>query len=176
MPVPNYGENEDAHVYAHKDGWVLAYFLKEDPVSKNIDMVSYQNTGTVDHTNLQGALSVIASANGSPFATPTYYDFRYPNATHMMFIGESNKDGDDHFSVQLPSAYGYYERGWVIRDYVQFTNDSYFKIDGSSINLGCGTSCPFVYGFIPASQLLPDEIHDINTGDIGAIAILYRVP
>ena len=173
VPVPNYSENEDAHVYAHKDGWVLAYFLKEDPVSKIVDLVSYQNTGTVDNTNLQGALSVIAAANGSPFETPDYYDFRYPNATHLMVIGESKWDGNDHFSVQLPSEYGYYERSWVIRGSDGYDNQ-YFKIDGDEI-ADC-SRCRFGYDIIPPSLLLPGETHDIETGDYGALAILYRVP
>ena len=27
VPVAGYTENADAHVYVHKDGWILAYFL-----------------------------------------------------------------------------------------------------------------------------------------------------
>jgi hypothetical protein len=41
IPVPNYPETEDAHAYIHKDGWMLAYYLKVDPVGKIVDWQSY---------------------------------------------------------------------------------------------------------------------------------------
>ena len=30
LPIPNYSDEQDVHVYAHVDGWVLAYYLKAD--------------------------------------------------------------------------------------------------------------------------------------------------
>ena len=34
MAVPEYPESEDVHVYVHTNGWVMAYYLKADPVGK----------------------------------------------------------------------------------------------------------------------------------------------
>ncbi len=39
VAVPNYPEeNFDAHVYVHTTGWILAYYLRVDPVSKILDV------------------------------------------------------------------------------------------------------------------------------------------
>lgn len=42
VPVPDYGQERfDVHLYVHRDGWFLAYYLTSDPVSKIFDWLSY---------------------------------------------------------------------------------------------------------------------------------------
>lgn len=38
VAVPNYEEHFDVHVYVHNNGWILAYYLRADPVNKIIDV------------------------------------------------------------------------------------------------------------------------------------------
>ena len=38
VSVPNYYEHFDVHVYVHTDGWILAYYLKDQVTSKMIDI------------------------------------------------------------------------------------------------------------------------------------------
>jgi len=181
VPVPTYLESEDTHVYVNEDGWVLAYYLNNDPISKMIDTRTYRNTGSLDTTKLKNVLSVVAAASGSPFSEVFYYDFRYPNATNMMLIGERLGDGDGSFTINMPSAYGYYERGLsAICD----TDDSScsarvtVKIDGQTLV----SDCWYCYDSIPASQFMPDTTHTISLYDHGwytgraVIIIVYRVP
>lgn len=64
IPVPGYNESQDAHAYVHVDGWVLAYYLADEPVSKIFDWFTYDGT-SINTTRLQNVLVVIAGAVGS---------------------------------------------------------------------------------------------------------------
>jgi hypothetical protein len=166
VAIPNYVERFDAHVYVHKTGWILAYYLRGDPVSKIIDA----RATTINTTKLKTAVASVASAAGAPFTDVAYYDFRYPNATNMMFIAEDLGNGND-FTVQLPSAYGYFDRGWAL---LNFSGDAYFTLNGARQNAiywdGAG------YGSLTASQLLPDITYTIAVDDWGVLVLVYRVP
>lgn len=114
IPVPNYPETEDTHVYIHKDGWVLAYYLKADPVGKIFDWKSY-NGVTINTTKLRNVLVAVASGAGSPFPGATYYHFHFPNATKIMLIAEAQLNSrDDSFDINLPGTFAFYERSWSL--------------------------------------------------------------
>ena len=99
--VPNYPEHFDAHVYVHKDGWILAYYFNNEPASKIADV----KASTINTTKLTSVLSIVASAAGVPFTGESYYDFRYPNATHILYVAEDGANGND-FTITLPTNYG----------------------------------------------------------------------
>ncbi len=181
VPVPGYSENEDAHVYVHVDGWVLAYYFNTDPASKIIDMATYQSNN-LNTTKLQNALAVIAAAAGSPLSNIGYYDFRYPNATHVMLIGETMTDGDNSFTVNLPSSYGFYDRGWATINACAPSNSACsarprVKINGTYLADGCR----YCYGNISAPLLLPGATHTVTVEDSrnesrAVIMLIYRIP
>lgn len=177
VPIPNYGEDEDAHVYVNKNGWVLAYYLNNTPAARMFDIVGYKNTGDVtNNSKLKNALSVIASLNGSPLSAITYYDFRYPNATNILIIADKHDDGERTFTINMPSSYGYFERS--ITDL-----DSRAQVNGVDLP---GFSCGYVYAQVNASTLLPDLTHTIafpggacsayGVSGPGALVLVYRVP
>jgi len=175
IAVPNYPETEDVHVYIHVDGWVLAYYLKADPSGKIFDWKAYTG-GTNIPTKLENVLSIVASQIGAPSPTPTYYDFRYPNATHLMLIAERVGDGDDSFQVNLPGSFAYYERSWAMSHV-----NGYF-IDGVNISGYPAEICGTYQGNLSAVQLSPDAFHTIagtlpcyGSYNIG-LALVYRVP
>ncbi len=185
VPVANYGETEDVHVYVHTDGWILAYYLAADPVGKIFDWRMYHDTGRTNiTTKLENTLAVVASEAGVPFSSGTYYDFRYPNATHLMLIVEWVYSGTDSCEVKLPGSFAYYERSWSLGS---TTTHNYgvaqYRLDGVTIQ-DHGHYWQTSQGTLTAVQLLPDQFHTIEiygsssdpTYAYGGLALVYRVP
>lgn len=172
VPVANYPESEDVHVYVHKDGWILAYYLAADPVGKIFDWKSY-NGGTSISTKLEKTITVIADEVGISFMGATYYDFRYPNANRMMLIAEALDSGGNEFTVKLPSSFVYYERSWGL--YNTEANGGWV-LDGRQIaSLGWNCWCTS-QGFLAANDLSLDTTHTISVDDCGGLALVYRIP
>ncbi len=175
VPVPNHVEHFDAHVYVHRTGWILAYYLRADPVSKIIDV----KASTVNTTKLKSVVSGVAGLAGAPFTDVTYYDFRYPNATNMLLVAEDFLNGNE-FTIQLPSSFGYLERGWSLSPGVSYYNH-YIVDDQTDPNM-IYNGDNVAYGTLTASQLLPDVTHTIQVTAIyygntyGVLVIVYRVP
>jgi hypothetical protein len=173
VAVPNYVINFDAHVYVHKNGWILAYYLRSDPTSKILDVKAL----TINTTKLKTVVAAIASAAGAPFTDVTYYDFRYPNATNMMLIAKGDTNGND-YTIQLPSSYGYFDRGWALR---HAGWGGSFYLDGTNKAPGAWSIDYAYYGTLTASELAPDVVHTIvinstNGGAYSVVIITYRVP
>lgn len=166
VPVSNYVEHFDAHVYVHRSGWILAYYLRPDPVSKIIDV----KARSITTTKLANVVTAVGGAAGVAVLEVSHYDFRYPNATHMMLVAEDDNAGNE-FTVQVPSSFAYFERGWA----TQNTCCDYFTVDGANKpNQSWGGESP--HGIINAAQLLPDTVHTITTAPWGVLVIVYRVP
>lgn len=170
VPVQNYSELYDVHVFVHRTGWLVAYYLSGEPTAKIADLMSYSGGSTIA-TVLEKTLVLVAGSAGVAFPGATYYDFRYPNATNLILVAESTDGGDYTFTIRLPSNFGYYERSWHARDTWQ---GGEVIIDGTVVTALCG-GC-MAYGTLSAAQLLPDATHTIAIEGLGAIAILYRVP
>lgn len=172
VPVAGYAITYDAHVYVNTNGWVLAYYLAADPAGKIFDVNPYSGT-SITSTKLQNVLSAIASAAGSPFSGATYYDFRYPNATNMMFVAGYTTSylTTATFQINMPSSYGYYHRSW-------FRGGCSTSVSLNGTNLGSGE-----YGALTSSQLQPDIFNTFSvstncTGGPGkgGLVLIYRVP
>ena len=177
VPVPNYTEAWDVHVYVHKDGWILAYYLAADPVGKIYDWKAYHNSGrTTLSTKLENVIAVVANAAGVPFssANVTYYDFRYPNATHLMLIAEWGDSDRDSFQVRLPGSFAYYERSWSLAN---TTGYAIYWLNGVQIK-DIDVYWQMAHGTFSATQLPPDQYHTIEvTGsDYAGLTLVYRVP
>jgi hypothetical protein len=169
VAVPSYLEHYDVHVYVHKTGWILAYYLRGDHVGKIVDALAQ----TLNTTKLKTVVAAVASAAGAPFGDVTYYDFRYPSATHMLLVAEDAANGNN-FTIKLPSTYGYFERSGVT---LASCCDGQFYINGAVIPITFSNG-PYSmhYGSISASQLLPDLTHNIATPNWSALVIIYRIP
>ncbi len=186
VPLPNYyDETEDVHVYVHRDGWILAYYLAGDPVGKIYDWIMYRTTGNIT-TKLENTLAVVAAEAGVPFPGVTYYHFRYPNATHLMLIAEqayafsgsncgySQYWAADSFSVKLPGTFAYYERSWSLGS----TNYAEYVLNGARIYYH-GSGLWSSRGTLTTAQLLPDQFHYIAVKACygyayGGLALIYR--
>lgn len=169
-PVPQYNERHQVHVYVHKDGWFMAYYLAADPAAKMVDIKSYGGAGI--STKFDTVLALFASEAGVPFVQPTYWDFRSPNANHMMVVAETSTTGDD-FTMKLPSSYIFYDQSWVSGGslpgiWLNGANlaDAYYADDGVA------------QGPISADELTLDVVHTfkVNASGKGAVVLIYRVP
>ncbi|MBM3128787.1 MAG: hypothetical protein FJ009_09210 [Chloroflexi bacterium] len=183
VPVANYPETEDVHVYVHKNGWVLAYYLTADPTGKIFDWRVYDSTGRISiSTKLENTLAVVATAAGVPFSASnaTCYDFRYPNATHLMLIVEWSNTGIDSFQVKLPGTFAYYERSWSLG----YQEGADFVLNGATVytTYGCSNGWGTNQGTLTVTHLPPDQFHTIalQLTCIGyryaGLALVYRVP
>ncbi|MBI5565391.1 MAG: hypothetical protein HY870_10860 [Chloroflexi bacterium] len=179
VAVPNYSENFDVHVYVSANGWILAYYLRSDLTNKIIAIRSQ----TIDTTKLKTVVGQIAGAAGAPFIDVTYYDFRYPNATNMLFVAEDQLNGND-FTIQLPSSFGYFDRGWSMLCTNNAGGADYFTVDGVDKQPSATYGNSAYYGTLTVSELLPDTPHTIAVGcggyqanpAYGVLIITYRVP
>lgn len=159
ISVPNYDEHFDVHVYARNDGWIMAYYLSSAPTSKMIDT----EAGTLATTKLTIVMNNVAVTGGAPFGNVTYYNFNYPNATHMLLVGEV---GADDFEITMPSAYTYHELSWAIEYGSLHIDESYYD-------------STYHYGPIQLTSFLPDIIHVVEvpyTNVFGTLVVIYRVP
>ncbi len=166
VPVPQYNEHFDPHVYVHADGWILAYYLKTDPAAKIVDI----KEETIDTDKLRIVVSNLAAFAGTSAEGINYYDFRYPNATHILLVAETGSEGYD-FNIQLPTGYSYNELSFSVShnriyvDGVQVATDYDDGFNG--------------YGRLSLAQLLPGISRNISLGGYGdymVLVVIHRVP
>ena len=167
VPVTNYPESEDVHVYVHTDGWVVAYYLAADPVGKIFDWRVYHDTGrTTITTKLDNTLIFMASEAGVAFPGGTYYDFRHPNANNMMLIAEWAYSSVDTFEVNLPGTFVFFERSWSLGS--ENFGGADYRLDGILIHSGTGTNkWGTTQGTFLHTQLLQDQYHTIELSQTG---------
>ena len=90
-------------------------------------------------------------------------------------IAENNANGNT-FTINLPSTYGYFERGWA-GDRGQYSGT--FTVDGVAAANTFTVQYSNEYGTITSAQMLPGITHTIQvTGAMsyGVLIIIYRVP
>jgi hypothetical protein len=166
-------ETEDAHVYVNSSGWILAYYLKDVPVSKIVQWSNY-NGGAITTTTLADAVSKVATAAGVTYSGIKYYDFKYPGANRLMMIIDwlpGPGDGTDSYDFKIPGTYGLNENSWSYRNsgYNSVCNNegSWRKIDGSNFpgtygNFK-GSGFNVIYGYY-STILAPDVFHSVSIG------------
>lgn len=165
VPVPNYQEHFDPHVYVHKSGWILAYYLKTDPAAKIIDT----KAETIDTDKLRMVVGTLAALAGTSAENIVHYDFRYPNATHMLLVAENDDSGRD-FNIQLPVGYSYNELSFGTRygDRIYVGGERVYTLFDQD---GVG------YGTLTLAQLVPGSKQSIEiSGYYSVIVIIHRVP
>lgn len=168
VDLPDYSEHYDAHVYVHKDGWILAYYLRADPASK---IITIRET-SITTTNLASIVAIVAGAAGVPSTGINYYDFRYPNAKNILLVFENAADGND-FTINLPSSFAYYERGWALLDTTCCS--AFFQLNGANLTAVYAANSSS-YGTISAAQLAPDIVHTVKVDDYGVLLVIYTEP
>jgi hypothetical protein len=169
VDIPNYEENHDVHAYIHTDGYILAYYLRPDPVSKIVNI----KEKSITSTKLESAIGIVAGAAGVPSSGISHYDFRYPNAENILLVYEDNDDGND-FTIEMPGAFAYYERGFAARCYGACST---LVLDGTPLQFTYIYS-EYGYGTISAASLAPDVTHNLWVGNNEwmVLVVVYSEP
>ncbi|MCZ7356685.1 MAG: hypothetical protein O8C66_02020 [Candidatus Methanoperedens sp.] len=149
VAVPNATDYELPHVYTSSDGWVMAYYSKEQPRALIMPWGQFDRNNPdlslLNNTRLEEAISKVSGAIGVAYPTiksnTKYYDFQYPDANGLTLIAESRAiDGVDSFRFRIPSEFTLYNASWEYYSYGSNTNgsdgkpNSVFKLDGYVLN------------------------------------------
>jgi hypothetical protein len=181
IALPNLSESEDVHCFVHKDGWIVVYYLKAEPVGKIIDW-SYWTGGQLSKNKLQVGLEQMCNALGVSVAGAKYYHFQYPYANKCMIVIETIVgSGEDSFTITIPVEFTVYERSWS--HYSQYAYTSDFKIDGNKIDSIYSSEPLTNYGTLTVAQLSPDVVHTVSISGYTSnylygvcIALAYQEP
>ena len=153
-PISDFGGNINVHVYADTDGWIVAYFEKDEPASKIMQWEpaspSYPSITEITTTTLRDAIYKAAIAADIPPATLpeiNYYDFKFPDANGMtIFIRTKGSEGTNIAQVEIPATYTLYEASYYHYIYyysdlytpaspdIQTYWDSKLKVDGTTVS------------------------------------------
>lgn len=165
-------EDVHPHVYVDKEGWIVAYYSKDEPSSKFMQWIGYKG-GAITTTTLEGAIRQIYDALGFPLREVKYFSFKHSTANTIMLITEiPEKDGEDTFYLTIPSGCRLFEVSWT-----HYGQHSRLDIDNTRLST-IGGDLSFTYGF---TQLVIDVKHTVKvtrwrsyfTGT--AIILIYRV-
>jgi len=176
IALPDLPESEDVHCFVHKDGWIVVYYLKAEPIGKIVDW-NYWSGSQLTENKLQVGLEQMGNALGASVTDAKYYHFQYPYANKCMIIIETLVGvGEDSFNITIPGEFTVYERSWS--HYAQFAGQyymSFFKIDGNEINR-IVTSDQTKYGKLTATQLSKVATHNVSvSGGRSGYLYLYGV-
>lgn len=189
LDIPDYGITDAPHVYIHQSGWVVAYYLNTEPVSKALDWKGY-TPGEAITTKLQVAIETVSDALQTAPPAIDYYDFRYPDATHLMYIMESadtDDSGTNTYQINLPQSYIYYEYSWLLGTFLNWYTSGSLYLDGQQIaRQEAGYGDPYLpndFGYYAAAQMVPNVFHTITveaSGEtfsayaVGGLALVYQ--
>lgn len=176
VPLPGLSENEDAHCFVHKDGWIVVYYLKGEPLSKIVDW-SFWSGGKLTKNKLQVGLEQMTNALGIVVTNVKYYHFQYRYANKCMLILESLMGyGADSFNITIPGDITVYERSWSHYAARTYYGPSYFRIDGNLINTISDQPNPVTkYGILTFAQLTPGVAHIVSVHSNLSGSYLYGV-
>ncbi len=126
VSLPNLPESDDVHCFVHKSGWIVIYYLKDEPTSKIIDWQYY--AGKLLKNKLQTGMEKVCTALGVTTSDTKYYHFQYPQANKLLIIIDSQTGlGEDSFTYQIPDECTVYEGSW-----------SHYACSGSNVRSNCG--------------------------------------
>ena len=92
------------HLFVHKDGWLVAYFLKDEGIGY---AWPYGHGIEPPDDVLVQALNQVSASVGALLPSVTYYDFEFPAANKITVVNAaSNKVA---FEVQIPTAFLVFE-------------------------------------------------------------------
>jgi hypothetical protein len=169
ISLPNLSESDDPHIFIHNMGWIFAYYLKEEPVSKII------NWNNLSMTKLDKALEIICETFNFTSFNAQYFDFRYPYAEKLAILID-----DDEFKINIPNSITVYEISYSVNLqghyewYYGIRNDiyGYFFVDGETVLSGFSG---IKIGFLNPNQLKQNLTHNVNYQSAsGAIIIEYK--
>ena len=173
MAVPDNWEEFDVHVYIHKAGWVLAYYLKDEPVIRIFDWLTYNQV--MNPTRFQSVLNRVTTTLNLPDPMLTYYDFRYPNTTNLLLVLENAGNNiTDSFGI-LGTDFIYYEADWGLGgNDIGWSTNATFQLDGNEVHKLLSSSDRFNVGILTPSQLPHINPQTITVSQSCNFAYIFR--
>ena len=162
VAMSGHTEEQYPHVYVSTDGWIVAYYPNDRPSSWLLPW-RYYSGGSVSTTTLKETIAIVTSATGGTTTGLKYYDFRYPNATKMMFIIESTSG---IFKITIPTSYTVYKVDWshycsdCYRQYYSY--QSYVYLDGIHFNTLHCDNCQEYGSFGPSIDFTNGIEHTVQ--------------
>ena len=139
-----YTEDEDVHMFVHRDGWLVAYYTKHEPACRMIDWARY--SPPVFGTKLALALDSLTGHLDLEHKAPGYYAFNYPEANRLMLIADRAS-----FHVTIPGTVIVHERA------ISYSRNSgkeskYLRLAPGELSLDFRHLVDFEMGFYIYSQ------------------------
>ncbi|MGY4707879.1 hypothetical protein ACVNPS_09060 [Candidatus Bipolaricaulota sp. J31] len=107
VELSGYGEDWWPHVWIHKEGWIVVYYLKEEPTSRLMDWFSFDGKG-IRTTTLREVLFAMAGTLKLDLtvvqANMRYYHWQYPEAKKLLVVVDWTSAGTDMFKYIIPGA------------------------------------------------------------------------
>ncbi len=158
-------------VYIGLDGWVVAYFLKTEEVSKIVGK---------EKTTLEEAIEYVTKELNLTYSSPIrYYDFEFPEANRIT-VAIKNKTGDLYLAI--PGTL--YEASYKVDGFFGTGMMSYrytFKVDDTVLFEGEVWATPVNRSGEITNYLTPEIGHRISLTQTGgwfsgywAIVLIYK--
>jgi hypothetical protein len=165
------------YVYIDTEGWIVAYFHKNDPSSKIIQWTNYSPAG-ISSSTLEDALEMITAELDLSYSSVSYYHFQHKEATRMTVIIDSvisSESSVNNFSVTIPGTI--YEASYSLSYNKKMPNYEFcpikLSVDGDTIYekkdmLSQWDWCQgreFIYGFYPTDTFTEKIPHSVVLED-----------
>jgi hypothetical protein len=168
VSIPGLDIVYDVHVYVQKDGWIVAYYAKDDPASKILGKKYYADTG--NKNNLKDAIDTVSSILGTASGDIKYYDFRSPVANKIIKITGEN------FRFNVPGDFPIYEASFATGCYAREKSWSPYY----TIYFNGKLYPPGEYQKIDVLAIASDEFNNVSCYRGGkqktSIILIYREP
>ena len=115
VELSGYEEDWWPHVWLHRDGWIVVYYLKEEPTSRLMDWLAYERAGSgeINTTTLREVLLGVASDLRLDLTRVQvdmrYYHWQYPEARKLLVVLDTTDAGSDNFKYTIPGSLNLYE-------------------------------------------------------------------
>ncbi len=190
VQVSNNGGATKPFVYVDDNGWIAAYYKRDDHPSAEMvywnqswlgDPDSMQNVNFLNSTLVKAICRVVEEAGGNcdDYTNSIgFYNFEYTGANRMMIISKASPSGSssDRFEVTVPQGYTFYEVSYSLSGSISFYMDN-------TLVRSCGSSASRSVGEIQSNSLTPDcghvfSFHKLYSHYRGAAALVlvYQVP
>lgn len=173
IEIEGYSFNLNPYIYVDIEGWIVAYFSKDDPSSKIVQWTNY-SPGDISVTILEEAINKMTAELDLLYSSLSYYHFQYPEANRMTIVIDTVNSLDspiNNFSVTVPgtvheSSYSlYYEKKLVSSEYCPVD----LIVDGNIVhrkeNMSSGWAwCQgqdFTYDFYPLETFIKEKPHSV---------------
>ena len=197
VKVTNFVGDVYPHLYVDTEGWVVAYFLSNEPAS----LVMHWSGNAYDPnpfigSTLEEALARACQALKVQLPAVSYYDFRYPKANNILILlSVLPTSGTKNMYVKIPSTYKLYSVSYFMygcnleRPYTWESYSLVLKLNGSPIDKLEGnerTGISTVVKEFPLRDFALDKMHEITVeytqggqdgGSAGiAWVLIFQVP